>query len=58
LQNNLNIYKNTLQEIWEELPPVFVTSARLHQGEKELLTFIENTNQGYAPTQFDLGKPL
>ncbi|MDR2423264.1 MAG: ribosome biogenesis GTP-binding protein YihA/YsxC [Prevotellaceae bacterium] len=43
LNRNLEIYKNKLLEIWEELPPIFVESAETGQGKQEILDYIENT---------------
>ncbi len=45
LQSNLNKYKNTLLEQWEELPPLFVTSSERAIGRSELLEYIHNVNK-------------
>lgn len=45
LQVNVNAYKEKLLESWEELPPIFVTSAEKGQGREELLDFIEQINR-------------
>jgi GTP-binding protein len=45
LNDNLNKYKNKLLETWEELPPVFVTSADKAEGRNELLAYIGNINR-------------
>ncbi|KUL16429.1 MAG: putative GTP-binding protein EngB [Proteiniphilum sp. 51_7] len=42
---NLNAYKEKLLERWEELPPLFVTSAEKGQGREELLQYIEKINK-------------
>ena len=39
---NVEAYKKTLLETWEELPPIFVTSADKKQGREELLDYIES----------------
>ncbi len=36
-------FKDKLLESWEELPPVFLTSAEKQTGREEILTFIEDT---------------
>ena len=36
-------FKDKLLETWEELPPVFLTSAEKQTGREEVLTFIEET---------------
>lgn len=38
-------YKKALRESWEELPPVFVTSAEKHTGRDEILDYIEEINR-------------
>lgn len=38
-------YKQVLSEQWEELPPLFVTSASTGEGRDALLGFIEETNK-------------
>ena len=45
LKSNLNKYKNTLLEQWEELPPLFVTSSERAIGRGELLEYIHNVNK-------------
>lgn len=45
LQMNVNAYKEKLLESWEELPPIFVTSAEKGQGREELLGYIEQINR-------------
>lgn len=45
LQVNVNAYKEKLLETWEELPPIFLTSAEKGQGREELLDFIEQINR-------------
>lgn len=41
-------YKKKLEEEWEELPPVFVTSSSSRKGRDELLDYIEATNRAVA----------
>lgn len=41
-------YKKKLEEEWEELPPVFVTSSSSRKGRDELLDYIEATNLAVA----------
>jgi len=38
-------YKKALLETWEELPPVFVTSAQDRQGRDEILSYIDQVNK-------------
>ena len=40
---NVAAFRRSLLEYWEELPPVFLTSAVRHAGRSEILTFIETT---------------
>ena len=44
LKENTAVYQKILQETWEELPPMYITSAEKKEGTDELLNFIENTN--------------
>ena len=48
LKENVEAYKNRLLEEWEELPPVFVTSAETRLGGEELIAYIEEINQNLA----------
>lgn len=41
LNQKLSAYQATLQETWEELPPIIVTSATEKKGREDLLLFIE-----------------
>ena len=41
LHENIEAYKARLLEDWEELPPIFVTSAESKQGGEELTAYIE-----------------
>lgn len=45
LQENVEQYKQVLLETWEELPPVFVTSAEKKQGGEEIVAYIEEINE-------------
>jgi GTP-binding protein len=45
---NVNSYKEKLLEVWEELPPIFVTSAERGTGEQELVSYIEQINREIA----------
>ena len=47
LQKNIGLYKKQLLKDWEELPPVFITSANNGMGREEILDFIVETNQLY-----------
>ncbi|HEY0655020.1 MAG TPA: ribosome biogenesis GTP-binding protein YihA/YsxC [Chryseosolibacter sp.] len=43
LNQNIAHYKKTLLVMWDELPPVFITSSTEKRGQEELLTFIDQT---------------
>ena len=45
LEQNIERYKNTMLEEWEELPPYFVTSSEYRLGKEEVLNYIEQINQ-------------
>ncbi len=38
---NIETYRRTLSEWWEELPPIFVTSSEKRRGREEILGFVE-----------------
>jgi len=42
---SVEAYKKKLLETWEELPPVFLTSAEKKQGRDEVLDYIEQINR-------------
>jgi GTP-binding protein len=41
---NVADYKKEMLKVWDELPPIFITSAEEKTGQKEVLQFIEETN--------------
>jgi len=45
LAENINNYKSKLLETWEELPPVFITSAEKRDGREEVLNYIDEINK-------------
>lgn len=49
LSENIDNYKRTLLETWEELPTIFITSAEKKEGTEEVVNYIESIN-------VDLGK--
>ncbi|MCQ2345220.1 MAG: ribosome biogenesis GTP-binding protein YihA/YsxC [Paludibacteraceae bacterium] len=44
LSENVGNYKLKLKENWEELPPIFLTSAETNMGRDELTEYIETIN--------------
>ena len=44
---NLAHYKKEMLQIWDELPPLFLTSSAKKSGQEEVLQFIEDTNGMY-----------
>ncbi len=47
LAKNINLFKNELLKDWEELPPIFQTSAFKKKGREKLLAYIETTITEY-----------
>ena len=47
VDKNLENYKQTLLQSWEELPPVFLSSAKTQNGKDEILEFINKQNKMY-----------
>lgn len=45
LEPNIEKYKAVLSENWEELPPVFVTSAETKLGKEDILKFIDKVRK-------------
>lgn len=45
VRQNIEAYKQVLLESWEELPPIFVTSAEKRQGRDEVLDYIDQINK-------------
>lgn len=41
---NMSAYKEKLDEIWEELPPIFFTSSETKDGKDDILNYIETIN--------------
>tara|TARA_B100000886_G_scaffold339437_1_gene304921 strand:+ start:122 stop:730 length:609 start_codon:yes stop_codon:yes gene_type:complete len=50
-KENLINYKRELLESWEELPPIFLSSATKKNGKEDILKFIAETNKLYKSTQ-------
>ena len=48
LDRNVEAFKAKLLEEWEELPPIFITSAEKKQGRDEVLDYIEQQNNEMA----------
>lgn len=46
LQKNVDAYNDKLKEIWEELPPIFITSSEKKQGREELVDYIGKMQSG------------
>lgn len=44
IARNVDHYKKTLSESWDELPPIFVSSSETGYGKEEILNFIESVN--------------
>ena len=48
LNRNVEAFKAKLLEEWEELPPIFITSAEKKTGRDEILDYIEQQNAEVA----------
>ncbi|AQG80579.1 ribosome biogenesis GTP-binding protein YihA/YsxC [Spirosoma montaniterrae] len=53
LQTQLENYRATLLETWEEVPQIFVTSAITAAGREEILAFIRPLNKEYLQSLSD-----
>lgn len=47
LNLNINEYKKSLLDYWEELPPIFITSCKTKAGREDILEYIEKTNKEF-----------
>ena len=45
VKQNVEAYQKVLSETWEELPPMFITSAEKKQGRDEVLDYIDQINK-------------
>ena len=45
IQLNINAYKEKLLETWEQLPPIFISSAEKGIGRDEVLEYIDQINR-------------
>jgi len=45
IEGQVERYKNTLLEKWEEVPPMLITSSQTARGKDELLDYIRKTNK-------------
>lgn len=45
LAENFKVYKEKLEESWEELPPIFFSSSEKREGKEEILDYIEEINR-------------
>jgi GTP-binding protein len=50
---SVEVYKNFLLEMWDELPPLFITSAEKHVGREEILASI---NELIQTSPYRIGK--
>ena len=44
----MDVYKKRLAETWEEMPPMFLTSAEKKEGRDEVLNYIEQINDSLS----------
>lgn len=45
LEENMKVYHTKLEETWEELPPIFLSSSEKRDGRKEILDYIAEINK-------------
>jgi GTP-binding protein len=48
VNTSVEAYKKVLSETWEEMPPMFVTSAEKKLGRDEVLDYIDQINKDIA----------
>ncbi|MCF2520112.1 ribosome biogenesis GTP-binding protein YihA/YsxC [Dyadobacter sp. CY351] len=49
--NQMEAYRQKLAEVWEEVPPTFITSAEKNEGRDPILEAIETYNQSFERTK-------
>ncbi|MCF2489618.1 ribosome biogenesis GTP-binding protein YihA/YsxC [Dyadobacter sp. CY347] len=49
--NMMEAYRQKLAEVWEEVPPMFITSAEKNEGRDPILEAIETYNQSFERTK-------
>ncbi|MCF0062070.1 ribosome biogenesis GTP-binding protein YihA/YsxC [Dyadobacter chenwenxiniae] len=49
--NQMEAYKEKLAEMWEEVPPMFITSAEKNEGRDPIMETIETYNQTFERTK-------
>lgn len=49
--NQMEAYRQKLAEVWEEVPPMFITSAEKNEGRDPILEAIESYNQSFERTK-------
>lgn len=47
VHTNVATYTESLYEIWDELPPIFITSSIKRNGKDEILEYIDGINQSF-----------
>lgn len=52
-RQNAEKYMKTLLDVWEELPPYFITSSEKHQGRDEILNYIDEVMTMVAADRAD-----
>ena len=51
IEANVKAYTQKLSELWEEVPPMFVTSAEKNEGRDAILNAIEGNNLSFQKTK-------
>lgn len=45
LRENMQVYRDKMLEVWEEMPSCFITSSEEKTGKEELINYIESINE-------------
>lgn len=51
-ETNVQLFNKTLLQNWEELPAYFISSSEEGTGKEEILSYIDEINQGFEQAQF------
>ena len=47
-ETNVQLFNKTLLQNWEELPAYFISSSEEGRGKEEILSYIDEINQGFG----------
>ena len=55
---NIDFYKKTLENLWEEVPSLFITSSLKKEGGSEIVELIKKLNEDFKKNQTTFLNPF